>query len=76
MSETPVTVAPRAASSVAAIPPTLPKPWTMQRCSGSGMPSRLQARSATITTPAPVASWRNSDPPSEIGLPVTTSGTT
>ena len=30
----------------------------------------------TITTPAPVASRRNTEPPIEIGLPVTTSGTT
>jgi hypothetical protein len=28
-----------------------------------------------MTTPAPVASWRKTDPPIEIGLPVTTSGT-
>ena len=29
----------------------------------------------TITTPAPVASCRKTDPPIEIGLPVTISGT-
>ena len=29
----------------------------------------------TITTPAPVASLRKTEPPIEIGLPVTTSGT-
>ena len=29
----------------------------------------------TITTPAPVASWRKTDPPIEIGFPVTISGT-
>ena len=29
----------------------------------------------TITTPAPVASWRKTEPPIEIGLPVTISGT-
>ena len=34
-----------------------------------------QQRSTTITTPAPVASCRNSEPPSAIGLPVTISGT-
>jgi hypothetical protein len=28
-----------------------------------------------ITTPAPVASLRKTDPPIEIGFPVTTSGT-
>jgi hypothetical protein len=53
----------------------LPKPWTTQRCSARLQPSRWHARSITITTPAPVASWRKSDPPSEIGLPVTISGT-
>ena len=37
--------------------------------------SRSQARAMTITTPAPVASWRKTDPPIEIGLPVTISGT-
>ena len=29
----------------------------------------------TITTPAPVASWRKTEPPIEMGLPVTISGT-
>ena len=37
-------------------------------------PLRTRARS-TITTPAPVASCRNTEPPIEIGLPVTISGT-
>ena len=55
-SETAITVAPRSASSCAAIPPTLPKPWTTQRCSARFQPSRSQARAITITTPAPVAS--------------------
>ncbi len=75
MSETPTTVAPRSTSSCAAMPPTLPKPWTTQRCSASLHPSRSQARAMTITTPAPVASCRKTDPPIEIGLPVTISGT-
>ena len=57
------------------MPPTLPKPWTTQRCSARFQPSRSQARAITITTPAPVASWRKTEPPIEIGLPVTISGT-
>ena len=68
-SDTPTTVAPRSTSSCAAIPPTLPKPWTTQRCSESLQPSRSHARATTITTPAPVASWRKTEPPIEIGLP-------
>ena len=75
-SETATTVAPCSASSAAAIPPTFPNPWTTQRCPPSFHPSRSHARAITITTPAPVASCRKSDPPSEIGLPVTISGTT
>ena len=67
--------APRSCSSAAATPPTLPKPCTTQRCPPSDQPSRSQARAITITTPAPVASWRKSEPPIEIGLPVTISGT-
>src|SRR5207237_772682 len=59
----------------AATPPTLRHPWTTQRCSSSRHPSRSHARATTITTPAPVASCRKSEPPSEIGLPVTISGT-
>ena len=43
-SETAITVAPRSASSCAAMPPTLPKPWTTQRCSARFQPSRSQAR--------------------------------
>ena len=53
----------------AAMPPTLPKPCTTQRCSASVQPSRSHARAITITTPAPVASWRKTEPPIEIGLP-------
>ena len=68
-SETPITVAPRSTSSCAAMPPTLPKPCTTQRCSESRHSSRSQARAITITTPAPVASWRNTEPPIAIGLP-------
>ena len=75
MSETAITVAPLSCSSVAAMPPTLPKPCTTQRCSARSQPSRSQARSITITTPAPVASWRKTEPPIEIGFPVTISGT-
>ena len=74
-SDTAITAAPRSTSSCAAIPPTLPKPCTTQRCSASLQPSRSQARATTITTPAPVASCLNTEPPIEIGLPVTISGT-
>ena len=70
-----MTVAPRAASSAAATPPTLPKPWTTQRWSAIFQPSRSHARSITITTPTPVASCRKIEPPIEIGFPVTISGT-
>ena len=41
---------------------------------GSSRAARRRARS-TITTPAPVASCRKTEPPIEIGLPVTISGT-
>ena len=74
-SETAITVAPSPCSSAAAMPPTFPKPWTTQRCSASDQPSRSHARAMTMTTPAPVASCRNTEPPIEIGLPVTISGT-
>ena len=70
-----MTGAPSARSSEAAMPPTLPNPWTTQRCSASVQPSRSQARATTMTTPAPVASCRKTEPPIEIGLPVTISGT-
>ena len=74
-SETATTVAPRSTSSWAAIPPTLPNPCTTHRCSFSLQPSLSQARAIVITTPAPVASCRNTEPPIEIGFPVTISGT-
>ncbi len=45
------------------------------RRSASGQPSRSHARAITITTPAPVASCLKTEPPIEIGLPVTISGT-
>ena len=75
MSETASTFAPRTASSRAATPPTFPKPCTTHPCSAMSQPSLWHARSVTITTPAPVASLRNTEPPIEIGFPVTTSGT-
>ena len=56
------------------MPPTFPKPCTTHRCSASGQSSRSHARATTITTPAPVASRRKTEPPIEIGLPVTISG--
>ena len=57
------------------MPPTFPKPCTTQRCSASVQPRRSHARAITMTTPAPVASWRKTEPPIEIGFPVTISGT-
>jgi hypothetical protein len=57
------------------MPPTFPKPWTTHRCSARFHPRRRQARAITMTTPAPVASCRNSEPPSATGFPVTISGT-
>ncbi len=71
MSETAITRAPRAASSCAATPPTLPNPCTTQVASASPQPRRLIASSTTITTPIPVASGRSADPPTESGFPVT-----
>jgi len=53
----------------------LPKPCTTHRWSLSFHPSRSHARATVITTPAPVASCRKTEPPIEIGLPVTISGT-
>ncbi len=76
MSPIPITAAPRSWSSVAATPPTLPKPWTTKRRLARSQPSLAQARSITITTPAPVASLRKTEPPIEIGFPVTIPGTT
>ena len=52
-SETATTVAPRSTSSCAAIPPTLPKPCTTQRCSASFQPSRSQARAIDHHDPRP-----------------------
>ncbi len=70
-----MTLAPRSWSSRAAMPPTFPNPWTTQRCAASAQPSLAQARTTTMTTPRPVASCRKTEPPIEIGLPVTISGT-
>ena len=75
-SDTARTVAPSLTISCAAIEPALPKPCTttvdvvrsMPRCS-----RRLD--DAVNTAPRAVASLRPSEPPSEIGLPVTTPGT-
>ena len=74
-SETATTFAPSAWSSDAAMPPTFPNPWTTQSCSSMRQPSRAHARTTIMTTPAPVASCRNTEPPIEIGFPVTISGT-
>ena len=68
-SETAMTVAPRPCSSVAATPPTLPKPSTMQRWSERSRSIRSQARSVHMTTPAPVASRRKTGAPDRDGLP-------
>ena len=49
-------------------------PGRRTRAPARFQPSRAQARSITITTPAPVASLRKTEPPIETGLPVTISG--
>ena len=56
-------------------PPRCRSPARRSAARSSFQPSRSQARAIVITTPAPVASCRNTEPPIEIGLPVTISGT-
>ena len=58
----------------AAHEPTLPKPCTTTRVSDGLRPSAGAASLKHITTPRPVAASRPSEPPSEIGLPVTIAG--
>ena len=73
-SDTPTTLAPRSATIRAAHEPTLPKPWMTTRVSASSRPSAGAASCRQMTTPRPVAASRPSEPPSEIGLPVTIAG--
>ncbi len=69
---TATTLAPASANSLAAVPPTLPKPCTATRAPSSTSPVRRAASTPTVNTPRPVASTRPSEPPSSTGLPVTT----
>jgi hypothetical protein len=74
-SETAITVAPSRASSVRGDPTDVAEALDDAALLGE-RPAEPVARAAiTITTPAPVASWRKTEPPIEIGLPVTISGT-
>ena len=74
-SETATTVAFSSCISCAAIEPALPKPWIATRAFGSSSPRCRPASMMQKTVPRAVASLRPSEPPSEIGLPVTTPGT-
>src|ERR1700683_1538311 len=56
----------------AAIDPAFPKPWIATVAPRSDIFFTLQASSTATKQPRAVASWRPSDPPMEIGLPVTT----
>src|SRR5260370_275760 len=56
----------------AAMPPTLPKPWMTTRVEPGSILRRSSALRVTIMQPRPVASERPREPPSSIGLPVTT----
>src|SRR6266513_264717 len=56
----------------AAIEPTFPKPCTTTRQPSLFMPTLASALSQQIMTPRPVASRLPREPPSSIGLPVTT----
>ena len=72
---TATTLAPSSPISRAAIEPALPKPWTTTRAPSSGIATCLTASTMQKTAPRAVASLRPSEPPSEMGLPVTTPGT-
>ena len=74
-SETATIVAPSASISWAAIEPALPKPWIETVALSSSIPRWRAASMMQKTVPRAVASLRPSEPPSEIGLPVTTPGT-
>ncbi len=69
---TAMTLAPASWNSLAATLPTLPKPCTTMRAPLISRPRLRAASTPTTNTPRPVASRRPSEPPSEIGLPVTT----
>jgi len=74
-SDTAMTFAPASVwSKRARCPPTLPNPWMTTRLSLSGIPKSRAYSIITYITPRPVASSRPSDPPREIGLPVTAAG--
>ena len=61
-------------SSRAAVAPALPNPCTATLAPRKGIFFSLHASSTTNTKPRAVASARPSEPPIEIGFPVTTPG--
>ena len=66
---------PCACISRATASPTFPKPCTATRLPANGIPRRRAASRAAIMTPRPVASLRPTEPPIEMGFPVTTEDT-
>ena len=74
-SETATTFAPASACSKRArCPPTLPNPWITTRPPRRGIPKSRAYSVITYITPRPVASSRPSEPPKEMGFPVTAAG--
>ena len=71
---TATTFAPRAWSRSCAIEPAFPYPWIATVRPASLRPRCLHASSIVTVQPLAVASRRPSDPPREIGFPVTTPG--
>ncbi|MNW56779.1 hypothetical protein D3C74_345190 [compost metagenome] len=71
---TATTRAPWPARIAAACEPTLPKPWTATDASDSSRPASASAALVVWTTPCDVAVVRPSEPPTGMGLPVTTPG--
>ncbi|MNV68623.1 hypothetical protein D3C71_1614890 [compost metagenome] len=69
---TATSLAPTSQNSLAAVPPTLPKPCTAMRAPSIFRPVWCAASRPTVNTPRPVASRRPSEPPRSTGLPVTT----
>src|ERR1017187_3238703 len=61
--------------SLAAMPPTLPNPWITTVVAVRGFWKRFRASRETMRQPRPVASGRPREPPSAMGLPVTTAVT-
>src|SRR5438477_1754909 len=72
ISASPTILYPDLAIKSAAIEPTFPNPWITVRQPSFFIPSFSTALSTQIITPRPVASFLPRDPPSSIGLPLTT----